>query len=91
MGDQNTIFHALADPTRREILRLLRSKDLTPGELASGFTISKPSLSHHLDILKRADLVLTERKGQNIVYSLNITVFEETVALIMDIFKLNKD
>ena len=86
MSNQNSIFQALADPTRREILRLLRKGDLTPGELATRFCITKPSLSHHLDALKRADLVIPERQGQNIIYSLNLSVFEETVGLLLDIF-----
>lgn len=90
MGDQNSVFQALSDPTRREILRRLRRGDLTPGELSTRFDITKPTLSHHLDILKRADLVLAERRGQNIVYSLNLSVFEETVGLLMDLFGKKK-
>jgi ArsR family transcriptional regulator, arsenate/arsenite/antimonite-responsive transcriptional repressor len=86
MNNQNSIFQALADPTRREILRLLRQGDLTPGELAASFNITKPSLSHHLDALKKADLVVAERRGQNIIYSLNLSVFEETVGLLLDLF-----
>ncbi|MCL6638102.1 MAG: autorepressor SdpR family transcription factor [Firmicutes bacterium] len=72
-------FKALADPTRRKILRLLRERDLTAGEIAEHFAISKPSISHHLGILKNANLVLDERKGQFIYYSLNMTVFQELV------------
>ncbi len=91
MPDHNSIFHALADPTRREILRVLRSGDSTPGELIKRFSITKPSLSHHLDILKRAELVVTERQGQRIVYSLNVSVFEEVTAIVMDLFHVNDD
>jgi DNA-binding transcriptional ArsR family regulator len=90
MGVLNSLFHALADPTRRKILSLLKNRDLTPGEISESFTISKPSISHHLDILKRADLVITERKGQNIFYSLNVSVFDEAATAIMDFFKNNK-
>lgn len=72
-------FKALADPTRRRILELLRDGDLTAGELAEYFDISKPSLSHHLATLKSAGLVSDERRGQNIVYSLNTTVMQDRI------------
>ena len=73
----NKVFKALNDDTRREILRLLRAKDLTAGEIAEHFQISKPSISHHLDILKQANLVIPERQGQFISYSINVTVLDE--------------
>ena len=88
--DADNLFQALADPSRREILNLLRKDDATPGEMINHFSITKPSLSHHLDILKRAGLVITERRGQNIVYSLNVTVFDEVVSLVMELFKVGK-
>lgn len=72
-------FKALADPTRRHILELLKSGDLTAGELAAHFDISKPTLSHHLATLKAAGLVTDERHGQNIVYSLNTTVMQDLI------------
>ena len=72
-------FKALADPTRRRILELMRNGDLTAGELAEHFDISKPSLSHHLATLKSAGLVSDERRGQNIVYSLNTTVMQDLI------------
>lgn len=72
-------FKALADPTRRRILELLRDGDLTAGELAERFDISKPSLSHHLATLRSAGLVSDERRGQNIVYSLNTTVMQDLI------------
>lgn len=72
-------FKALADPTRRRILELLKSGDLTAGELAAHFDISKPTLSHHLATLKAAGLVTDERHGQNIVYSLNTTVMQDLI------------
>lgn len=72
-------FKALADPTRRRILELLRDGDLTAGELAEHFDISKPSLSHHLATLRSAGLVSDERRGQNIVYSLNTTVIQDLI------------
>ena len=79
----NDIFKALNDPTRREILELLKSKDLTAGEIATHFNISKPSISHHLDILKRADLITFEKKGQFIIYSVNTTVMEDVLQWIL--------
>lgn len=76
-------FKALADPTRRRILELLREGNCTAGELAKHFDISKPSLSHHLATLKNAGLVTDERHGQNIVYSLNTTVMQDLIGWFM--------
>ena len=76
MGD---VFKALSDPTRRKILELLREEELTAGEIADEFNISKPSISHHLAILKSCGLVIDERKGQNIIYHINMTVFQEVI------------
>ena len=78
----NDAFRALADPTRREILRLLRSGEKTAGELAASFAMSKPSLSHHFAVLKQADLIASRREGQQIIYYLNTTVVEDLLALI---------
>lgn len=72
-------FKALADPTRRRILELLKSGDLTAGELARNIDVSKPTLSHHLATLKAAGLVTDERHGQNIVYSVNTTVMQDLI------------
>lgn len=80
----DNIFKALSDKNRRKILKLLREKDMSAGEIAEEFNISKPSLSHHLNILKQAELVQTERQGQNIIYSLNTTVFQELIGWIYD-------
>lgn len=79
----NSIFKALNDETRREILDLLKVKDLTAGEIADYFNISKPSISHHLDILKRANLISSEKKGQFIIYSLNTTIMEDVLQWIL--------
>ena len=79
----NSIFKALNDETRREILDLLKDKDLSAGEVADYFNISKPSISHHLDILKRADLISSEKKGQFIIYSLNTTIMEDVLQWIL--------
>lgn len=75
----NMPFKALSDPTRRKIILMLKEKDMTAGEVADHFEMTKPSISHHLSILKQAELVMDERKGQNIYYSLNTTVFQEVV------------
>ena len=75
----NHLFHALSDPTRRKILDMLKKKDLTAGEIADAFDISKPSISHHLDILKRANLVVSEKQGQFITYSINTTELDELI------------
>lgn len=73
-------FKALADPTRRRILELLRSADLTAGELADHFDMTKQSVSHHLNTLKAAGLVDAEREGQSIVYSLNTSVLQDLMS-----------
>lgn len=83
----NDAFKALSDPTRRRILELLTERDMTAGEIADCFDISKPSISHHLSVLKASGLVLDERQGQNIVYSLNMTVFQELVKWFFDFSK----
>ena len=79
----NILFKALNDPTRRNILELLKKKDLTAGEIADSFAISKPTLSHHLDILRQAGLVLSAREGQYIHYSLNTTVVDEMLKWLL--------
>ena len=81
----NDAFKALADPTRREILRLLRRGEMTAGELAQRFDTTKPTLSHHFAVLKDADLVTARRAGQTIWYALNTTVLEDVVAWAIDI------
>lgn len=76
-------FKALADPTRRRILQLLGERDMTAGEIASEFPVAWASVSHHLSVLRNASLVLAERNGQNIWYSLNTTVFQDAVAQLI--------
>ncbi|GKS10454.1 autorepressor SdpR family transcription factor [Paenibacillus chitinolyticus] len=80
----NDTFKALSDPTRRQILKLLKEKDLSAGEIADHFQMSKPSISHHLSVMKQAKLVLDERKGQSIIYSLNTTVIQDALGWLMD-------
>ena len=76
----NEAFKALSDPTRRKILVLLKERDMTAGEIADHFNISKPSISQHLKLLKHAGLIHDEKQGQFIIYSLNITVFQELIS-----------
>lgn len=83
----NDIFKALSDETRRKILMLLSEGDLTAGEIASAFNQSWPTISHHLEVLEKAGLVFSERKGRNIIYSLNTTIFEEILLLFEHLFK----
>lgn len=79
----NSLFKALNDETRRLIIELLKEKDMNAGEIADQFNISKPSISHHLDILKRADLITSTKKGQFIEYSLNTTILDDLLAWIL--------
>ena len=88
---QQSVFKALADPTRRDILKVLRSGSRTAGELAEEFPITRASLSHHFNVLKMADLVRTERRGQHIVYSLNATVVQEVTAMLIEVFAPSED
>lgn len=90
VNDLNLPFKALADPTRRKIIMLLKDSDLTAGEIAEHFDMTKPSISHHLNLLKQADLVTDERKGQNIYYSLNTTVFQELIGWFFDVINYNE-
>ena len=85
----NTAFKALNDPTRRQILEMLQEKDLTAGEIAEKFKISFPSISHHLDLLKQAKLVTSEKDGQYVYYSLNTTVVDEIMKWLLQ-FKSKK-
>lgn len=82
----DTLFKALADKNRRKILELLKEKDMTVGEIGQHLAITGASLSHHLDILKRTNLVISQRKGQFILYSLNTSVFEEVMKTIISYF-----
>jgi ArsR family transcriptional regulator, arsenate/arsenite/antimonite-responsive transcriptional repressor len=81
----NRVFKALNDPIRREILELLKEKDMNAGEIADHFNITKPSISHHLDSLKQADLVISVKKGQYVNYTLNTTVVDEIIQWLMTI------
>ena len=80
ISSMNDAFKALSDPTRRKILQLLKDQDLSAGDIAEHFDISKPSISHHLNILKQAQLVQDERHGQSIIYSINMSVMQEAMS-----------
>jgi DNA-binding transcriptional ArsR family regulator len=79
------VLQALADPTRREILKLLRKRDLSAGEIAERFPLAKSTLSGHFNVLKRAGLVVTERRGTTILYSLNVSALEQAVASLWEL------
>ena len=81
------VLEAISDPTRRKILDLLKKGELTAGELGAHFEISGPSMSHHLNKLKAADLVQTTRQGQSIVYSINTSVFDDAAQFVIDFFQ----
>lgn len=84
------LFKALNDQTRRDILELLKEKELTAGEIADKFDISKPSISHHLDLLKQAGLIEADKQGQFIYYSLNTTVVDEFLKWLVDLKQTKK-
>ncbi|WNS80178.1 autorepressor SdpR family transcription factor [Domibacillus sp. DTU_2020_1001157_1_SI_ALB_TIR_016] len=85
------VFKALSDPTRRSIIELLKKQDMTAGDIAEHFQMTKPSISHHLHTLQNAGLVLSERKGQHIIYSLNTTVFQDIVAWMLTVSGKEKE
>ena len=89
MNDE--FYQALASPYRREIIKLLRWKNLSAGEIAEHFNISQPSISRHLDVLKRAEIVTAERKANQIFYSLNLSVMEEMYIQLSDLLNMNQD
>ena len=86
----NEAFKALADPTRREILALLRKGERTAGDLAEWFDMTKPSMSHHFAVLKEAELITSRREGQQIWYGLNTTVVEDLMAWAINLLNHGK-
>jgi DNA-binding transcriptional ArsR family regulator len=86
----NAVWQALADPTRREILRLLRRKDMTAGDLAERFDLAKSTLSGHFNVLKAAGLVVAEKQGTSVVYSLNEAAWEEALRAAMNLFEVGR-
>jgi len=87
----NEAFKALSDPTRRKILTLLKNNNMTAGEIADHFNMTKPSISQHLKLLKNAGLIQSEKQGQFIIYSLHTTVFQELISWAFSFTENNKD
>ena len=85
------VLEAISDPTRREILNLLKKNEMSAGELGEHFDISGPSMSHHLSKLKAADLVLATRQGQSIRYSINTSVFDDAAQFVIGFFQDKKE
>ena len=81
----DSAFKALSDPTRREILRMLSSRPHTQNELVERFSISQPAISRHLGVLRQAGLVTAERQGQNVLYAVDTTVFQDLVRALLDL------
>ncbi|HQH70990.1 MAG TPA: autorepressor SdpR family transcription factor [bacterium] len=85
----NLVYKALADPTRRKILELLRRRDMSAGELAMYFDLAKPTLSRHFAVLREAELIHSEKRGTTITYSLNVSVLEEALLALMSAFHIS--
>ena len=87
----NEVFQALSDPTRREILRLLKNSDMTAGEIADRFALAKSTLSGHFNVLKHAGLIVSEKNGTTVVYSLNASAVEQAMTAVMDLFGVGQN
>ena len=87
----NRVYRALADPTRRRVLTLLRERDMTAGELAAQFDQSWPTMSGHFSVLREADLISADRVGSTITYHLNLSVLEEAMAALLDAFRIGPE
>ena len=83
----NIVFKALNDPIRREILEILKERDMSAGDIADRFDIGKPTISHHLDLLRQANLVSSIKDGQFVVYSINTTILDEIMKWMMGLKK----
>ena len=86
----NEVFRALGDPTRREILRLLKRGDRSAGELAERFPLARSTLSGHFNVLRHARLIVAERRGTSIVYSLNLSAFEEAMSVVLELLETRR-
>lgn len=87
----NDVYRALADPTRRRVLALLRERDRTAGDLAAEFDLSWPTMSGHFAVLRAADLIGADRAGNTITYHLNLSVLEEAMAALLEAFKIGPE
>ena len=85
------VFRALSDPTRRKILRLLRRRDMAAGDIANQFPLAASTLSGHFNVLKHAGLIVADRRGTTILYSLNVSAAEEAMAAFMEIFHVGEE
>ena len=88
---KDNIYKAMADPTRREIIRLLKWKTMNAGDISAHFEISKPSISRHLDVLENAELITSERHGNQILYSLNASVIQEVLMEFIGMLAASKE
>ena len=86
----NDVFHALSDPTRRQILQLLKSGDLSAGEICQRFDLARSTLSGHFNVLKHAGLIVSERNGTTIVYSLNVSAIEGVLSSVMNLLDVGR-
>jgi ArsR family transcriptional regulator, arsenate/arsenite/antimonite-responsive transcriptional repressor len=86
----NEVFQALADPTRREILKLLRARDMTAGEIADQFPLARSTLSGHFNVLRHAGLIVAEKNGTSIVYSLNVSAVEQALGAMLEVLDVGK-
>ncbi len=84
----SSVYKAIADPTRRKILQMLRQQDMTAGEIAKNFSLAQPTISRHLNVLKSADLIQGDKNGTTITYHLNLSVLEEAMAAILEMFSI---
>lgn len=80
-------FQALSNPYRREIIRLLKWKNMNAGEIAEHFQIAQPSVSRHLDVLKKAEIITVERRGTQLIYSLNLSAVQEIYVYLTELFE----
>jgi DNA-binding transcriptional ArsR family regulator len=87
----NEVFQALSDPTRREILRLLKNGDMTAGDIAERFHLAKSTLSGHFGVLKHAGLIVAEKNGTRVVYSLNVSAVEQVLASILSLLDVGRE
>ena len=87
----NEVFQALSDPTRREILRLLKNGDMTAGDIAERFPLAKSTLSGHFGVLKHAGLIVAEKNGTRVVYSLNVSAVEEVLASVLSLLDVGRE
>lgn len=85
------VYRALADPTRRKILRLLRARDMTAGEIAERFPLAKSTLSGHFAVLREAGLIVAEKQAQRIVYSVNVSAFEEALGATLELLRAGEE